>query len=44
MTVFGIDISHFQHGLDLARVKREGYSFVMVKATEQTEGGAMPSA
>jgi phosphatidylserine/phosphatidylglycerophosphate/cardiolipin synthase-like enzyme len=34
MTVFGIDISHFQHGLDLARVKREGYSFVMVKATE----------
>jgi phosphatidylserine/phosphatidylglycerophosphate/cardiolipin synthase-like enzyme len=34
MTVFGIDISHFQHGLDLAKVKNEGYSFVMVKATE----------
>jgi phosphatidylserine/phosphatidylglycerophosphate/cardiolipin synthase-like enzyme len=34
MTTFGIDISHFQHGLDLARVKSEDYSFVMVKATE----------
>lgn len=35
MTVFGLDISHHQDlGLDLARCKREGISFVFLKATE----------
>jgi phosphatidylserine/phosphatidylglycerophosphate/cardiolipin synthase-like enzyme len=38
MTIFGLDISHFQHGLDLARVKGEGYTFVIVKATEGATG------
>ncbi len=35
MPVFGLDISHHQDlGLDLARCKREGISFVFIKATE----------
>jgi len=35
MAVFGIDISHHQDAaLDLARCKREGISFVFLKATE----------
>lgn len=32
--VFGIDISHFQHGLSLAAVQRQGYEFVIAKATQ----------
>lgn len=35
MVMFGLDISHHQDaGLDLARCKREGISFVFLKATE----------
>lgn len=35
MPVFGLDISHHQDlGLDLARCKRDGISFVFIKATE----------
>lgn len=35
MPVFGLDISHHQDlALDLARAKREGISFVFIKATE----------
>jgi GH25 family lysozyme M1 (1,4-beta-N-acetylmuramidase) len=34
VTVFGIDISDFQHGLSLAAVKRQGYEFVIAKATQ----------
>ncbi|MFT8362687.1 MAG: GH25 family lysozyme [Sporolactobacillus sp.] len=30
----GIDVSHFQGGIDFARVKAAGYQFVIVKATE----------
>lgn len=32
--VFGIDISHFQHGLSLAEARRQGYDFVIAKATQ----------
>ncbi|MDG3013539.1 glycoside hydrolase family 25 protein [Speluncibacter jeojiensis] len=34
MTIFGIDISSYQAGLDLAQVKAEGFDFVFVKVTE----------
>ena len=32
--VFGIDISHHQHGLSLAAVQAQGYDFVIAKATQ----------
>ena len=32
--VFGIDVSHFQRGLSLAAVRRQGYEFVIAKATQ----------
>ena len=31
MTVYGVDISSWQQGLDLSRVAKEGYPAVMVK-------------
>lgn len=34
MTIFGVDIASFQRGLSLASVKKQGYSFVMAKASE----------
>lgn len=34
MTIFGIDISSHQAGIDLARVRREGFEYVIIKATE----------
>src|SRR5437764_15359986 len=33
-TTFGIDICHFQAGLQLANVKHTGYECVIAKATE----------
>ena len=38
MTLFGPDLSHFQAGIDLARVKAEGCSFVIAKVSEGTTG------
>jgi hypothetical protein len=32
--VFGVDVSHFQHGLSLAAVRAQGYEFVIAKATQ----------
>ena len=32
--VFGIDISHHQHGLSLAAVQAQGYDFVIAKASQ----------
>ena len=32
--VFGLDVSHFQRGLSLAAVRRQGYGFVIAKATQ----------
>lgn len=34
MTVFGVDVSRFQHGLTMSSVVRQGYDFVIAKATE----------
>lgn len=34
MTIYGVDISNFQAGLDLSRVKAEGFSFVFAKVSE----------
>lgn len=34
MTIFGVDISNWNAGLDLAEVKREGFSFVIAKISE----------
>lgn len=34
MAIFGIDISGYQGGIDLSEVAREGFSFVVIKATE----------
>lgn len=34
MTLYGIDISNYQAGLDLAEVKREGFEFVFAKVSE----------
>lgn len=32
--LYGIDISHYQGGIDLNRVRAEGYDFVIIKATQ----------
>lgn len=32
--IYGVDISNWQQGIDLARVAREGYEFCVVKASE----------
>jgi hypothetical protein len=32
--LYGVDISDYQRGLDLAQVEREGYEFCVVKASE----------
>jgi lysozyme len=32
--IWGIDISHWQQGLDMELVKAEGYDFAVIKATE----------
>lgn len=37
MTVYGVDISSWQQGLDLSRVAKEGYPAVMVKATQGSD-------
>lgn len=34
MTVFGADVSAYQSGLDLRKLKAQGYDFVMLKCTE----------
>ncbi|MDI9900265.1 GH25 family lysozyme [Rhodococcus sp. IEGM 1409] len=34
VTFFGIDIASYQAGLDMSRVKSEGFSYVIAKATE----------
>ena len=34
MTLYGIDISNYQRGLDIAEVKREGFDFVFAKVSE----------
>jgi GH25 family lysozyme M1 (1,4-beta-N-acetylmuramidase) len=34
MTVYGLDVSKYQRGLDLASVKRQGFDFVVAKCTE----------
>lgn len=34
MTVFGADVSAFQEGADLRKLKAQGYDFVMLKCTE----------
>jgi GH25 family lysozyme M1 (1,4-beta-N-acetylmuramidase) len=36
--IYGVDISDFQRGIDLARVAREGYEFCVVKASEGPYG------
>lgn len=36
MTLYGIDVSHYQSGLDLRTARDQGYSFVMAKVTEGT--------
>jgi lysozyme len=33
-TVYGVDIASFQQGIDLSEVKREGFDFVWIKATQ----------
>lgn len=40
--LYGIDISDFQAGIDLGEVRREGFDFVVVKATEGS-GYASPA-
>ncbi|RJO79303.1 hypothetical protein D5S18_02940 [Nocardia panacis] len=37
MTHYGIDISGWQAGIDLARVAREGFAFVLAKASQGTD-------
>lgn len=39
MTIYGIDISHHQAGIDLQRVKNEGFQFVIARVG-QGRGGA----
>lgn len=34
MAVFGVDIASYQSGLDIGRVRREGFEFVIAKATQ----------
>lgn len=34
--IWGIDVSHYQAGLNMSTVKREGFSFVVAKASEGT--------
>jgi len=34
VTVFGIDVSHHQHGLSMSAVRRQGYEFVIAKASQ----------
>lgn len=34
MTIYGIDVSSYQNGINFSEVAREGFSFVIVKATE----------
>ncbi len=36
--IYGVDISDYQRGIDLAQVAREGYEFCVVKATEGPYG------
>jgi len=35
MTIYGLDISSFQKGLDLAAVKKQGYSFIIARCVMQ---------
>lgn len=35
MTIFGIDISRYQTGINLAKVKQEGFDFCIAKCTEK---------
>src|SRR5687768_8359707 len=39
MTIYGIDISHHQAGIDLQKVKNEGFDFVIARVG-QGRGGA----
>ena len=32
--IFGVDVSHWQQGLSLSQVAKEGYKFAIIKATE----------
>lgn len=43
MVTFGIDVASWQQGIDMQRVKREGFSFAVVKVTEGT-GYVNPAA